>query len=146
MTITEPTTMLTDYAIAGTAFILAGFLLRAGWRNRQFSVFLWAAAFLFVAITAALGGTCHGFVMELSFAWNMLLWQIMLYAVSLASFSMLAGTILSTVPQRMQRWFLVGAVTKLALTWIHLSNQPRFSIAAMDYLMAMVIVFGLQAG
>ncbi|QYO68031.1 hypothetical protein [Leptolyngbya sp. 7M] len=47
MTITEPTTMLTDYVLAGIAFILAGFL-RVGWRRQQRSVCAWTAAFLFV--------------------------------------------------------------------------------------------------
>lgn len=144
MIITEPTTMLTDYAIAGAAFILAGFLFRAGWRNQQTSVSLWAAAFLFVAVAAALGGTCHGFVVELGSALNGVLWRIMIYAISLASFSMLVGTIVSSVSQRMRGWFFIGAVTKLVLTWINLMRLPRFGIAAIDYLTAMIIVLALQ--
>nr|RNJ70630.1 MAG: hypothetical protein EDM05_01185 [Leptolyngbya sp. IPPAS B-1204] len=144
MTITEPTTMLTDYVLAGIAFILAGFLARVGWRSQQRSVCFWAAAFLFVAIAAALGGSCHGLVVELGASLSMVLWQLMLYAVSLASLFMLVGTVWSRVSQRKQRWFLLAAIVKLAITWLHLLHQPHFTVVAVDYLISMLLVLALQ--
>jgi hypothetical protein len=129
---TEPTTTLTDYAIAVFGFIFAAFLLRVGWR-RQRSVCLWAVAFGFVAIAAGLGGTCHGFVRQLGTPLASCLWDLMIYALSLASFALLTGTIFGTVPQRQQNWMLAATFTKSLLTWTSLLYQPSFTIAACDY-------------
>jgi hypothetical protein len=144
MLITEPTTTLTDYAIAIVAFILTGFLLRVGWRRQQISVCLWAIAFGCVAIAAALGGTCHGFTLILGEPTSTNLWQIMIYTLSLASFAMLAGTFFSSVSKRWRPWALLAAMTKSAVVWISLIRLPEFEVVAIDYVAAMVIVLLLQ--
>lgn len=141
--ITEPTTTFTDYAIAVAAFIFAGSLLRIGGFNRQIAVRLWAAAFAWAAIAAALGGTCHGFALWLG-GLNSILWRLMLYALSLASLAMLAGTIFSSFSKKVRQWFLWAAIAKSAFTWAVLSHWPRFEVAAFDYGSAMVIVLVLQ--
>lgn len=141
---TEPTTTLTDYAIAVAALVFAISLLQIGWVKQQVSVRLWATAFFFVAVAAALGGTCHGFVTQLGSSLTRMLWVAMIYSLSLASFFMLTGTIFSSVGSKMQRWFLLGAITKSALTGAALIQTPRFEIAAFDYGSAMVIVLILQ--
>lgn len=142
--ITEPTTTLTDYAIALISLTLAERLLRVGWQNQQISVCFWAVAFGFVTIAAALGGTCHGFVLMLEAALSKLLWQMMIYAISLASFCLLAGTIFSSISRRSQPWALLAVTTKSSLIWISLIQLPRFDTAALDYGSAMVIVLLLQ--
>lgn len=144
MNITEPTTTLTDYLIAVVASILAVFLLRLGWANRQISVGLWAVAFGCVAAAAALGGTCHGFVGWLGESLSDWLWQTMIYALSLASFTMLAGTIVGSVSPKRQRWLLLGTAVKSILVWIGLVQKPEFEIAAVDYLVSMAVVLVLQ--
>jgi hypothetical protein len=141
---TEPTTTLTDYAIAVFTLIFAGSLLRVGWINQQTGVLLWAAAFGFVSVAAALGGTCHGFMLGLGEPLTQTLWELMIYTLTLASFSMLAGTIISSVPAKFQRWCLLGAVTKSTFAWTVLVHLPRFGVAAFDYAFAMAIVFVLQ--
>jgi hypothetical protein len=142
--ITEPITTLTDYAITIVALILAGFLLRVGWLNQQTSVCLWGAAFGCVALAAALGGTCHGFIRILGEPLDKVLWQLMIYVLSLASLAMLAGTIFSSVAKRWRRWALLAAAAKTALLWISLIQQPHFDIAAADYSAAMTVVLILQ--
>lgn len=144
MVLSEPTTTLTDYAIAIVAAIFAVCLGRIGWSNQQLSVRLWAAAFAFVAIAAALGGTWHGFGVGLEAPLKQRLWQMMLYALSVASFTMLAGTIISAVSLPIQRWLLLGVVGKSLLIWIGLLRLPRFETAAIDYLAAMGVVLFLQ--
>jgi hypothetical protein len=142
--LTEPTTTLTDYMIAVVAFILAGFLLRVGWVNRQVAVRWWAVAFASVAVAAALGGTCHGFVLQLGGTLTGHLWRLMIAALSGASFAMLVGTILSSAPAKVQHRLLGAAVGKSLLVWLALSQQPRFEIAAIDYLVSMGVILGLQ--
>jgi hypothetical protein len=142
--LSEPTTTLTDYAIAIVAAIFAVCLGRSGWSNQQLSVRLWSVAFAFVAMAAALGGSWHGFGLWLGTPLKQQLWQAMLYALSLASIAMLTGTIVSTVSPPLQRWLLLGAVGKSLLTWIELLRSPRFETAAIDYLVAMGMVLLLQ--
>src|SRR5262249_43586503 len=61
MQITEPVTMLTDYALAAASLVFAIFTARLiGPRNRV-SVWFWCAAFVTSGVAAALGGTYHGF-------------------------------------------------------------------------------------
>ena len=74
----EPTTVLTDYALAA----VSGFL---GFRLIGYSK-LWALAFLALALGALLGGTWHGF-------WqNDVLWKATTLTVGVASFGMVAGS------------------------------------------------------
>lgn len=74
MTISEPTTLLTDYLFAAVA-LLPGVRLwnrapASGWPPRR----LWAAAFLVGAAGAAAGGTVHGFRSSLLPPLRELLW------------------------------------------------------------------------
>lgn len=140
--ISEPTTTLTDYLIAVAAFIFAGLLLRRGYSQK--SVCWWAAAFAWVGLAAALGGTCHGFVLWLGNVWSARLWQIMVYALSFASVSMLVGTLYSCLPAKRRRFWLLVAFGKGIAIWTILLQMPQFNLAAADYISAMAIVLMLQ--
>jgi hypothetical protein len=78
VTIAEPVTTLTDYALAVVCAVL-------GWKLVSASK-LWAAAFLALAAAALLGGTWHGFVQ------SDLLWKATVLSVGIASFAMIAGS------------------------------------------------------
>jgi hypothetical protein len=144
MIITEPTTLLTDYAIAVEACVLAVFLLRIGRVRQQLAPQLWAAAFSFVAAAAVLGGTCHGFMGLLELDLLQTLWRTLTYCLSFASFFMLAATVLSALPRRLRLWALlaVGLRSSVHLGWA--INHTSFSAAVGDYLSAMLIVLILQ--
>jgi hypothetical protein len=74
----EPVTMLTDYALGAVSAYL-------GVRLFRFSKY-WALAFLALALAAFLGGTWHGF-------WQHdLLWKATILSVGVASFGMVAGS------------------------------------------------------
>ncbi|GAB4368501.1 MAG: hypothetical protein Kow00121_07680 [Elainellaceae cyanobacterium] len=143
MRITEPITMLTDYAIAIETLIFAVMLWRSE-AQKQVSVRCWAVALAAVGVAAFLGGTCHGFVVHLGRAWLITLWQLMFYLLSLASFLMLSATVVSTLPRRSQRWFILVAGTKSMLYLVWAANNRHFGYAIADYLSAMVIVLFLQ--
>lgn len=74
----EPVTMLTDYALGAVSAYL-------GVRLFRFSKY-WAIAFLALALAAFLGGTWHGFVQ------SDLLWKATILSVGVASFGMVAGS------------------------------------------------------
>jgi hypothetical protein len=145
MIITEPMTMLTDYLIALEAIVFAVVLLKVGFSKQQRSILLWAATFGCVAVAAFLGGTCHGFVSYLGNERVRVMWQIMVYCLGIASYLMLAATVISTLPRRVHRWVLLGFGVKslLYLYWAaYLMGNYAYSV--LDYLSAMVIVLLLQ--
>jgi len=76
--VNEPTTALTDYALAAVSIFL-------GLKLVEKSKF-WAVAFLALGLGALLGGTWHGF-------WqNDFLWKATTLSVGVASFGMVAGS------------------------------------------------------
>lgn len=144
MLITEPITMLTDYAIAVEIFVFAILLFRKSYLQKHFAISLWAVAFVFVGLAAALGGTCHGFTYYLRDASLRLLWYFMIYFLSFASFFMLMAAVFSTLSRPLQVWFLIGAAIK---SWIYLSwtvTHDHFAYAIVDYLSAMIVVLLLE--
>ncbi|MBD3881800.1 hypothetical protein IFO70_08545 [Phormidium tenue FACHB-886] len=143
MLITEPVTTFTDYAIALESLIFAGLLFHRGAIWRQRSIQLWGAAFAAVAVAAALGGTCHGFIVGLGDRAEEL-WQGMVYALSAASFFMLLASIKSSLPRRWRRvcYVGVGIKTVVVLGWMmsQYTADNIFSYGAADYLFSMLVV------
>src|SRR2546422_3390223 len=91
MQITEPVTMLTDYALAAASLYFAYLLARIlGPRNRV-SAWLWCAAFLASAIAALLGGIYHGFTFHFDAATLRCLWNLVVYATGLSTGCMVGG-------------------------------------------------------
>ncbi|MBI4781377.1 MAG: hypothetical protein HY785_08615 [Oscillatoriophycideae cyanobacterium NC_groundwater_1537_Pr4_S-0.65um_50_18] len=148
MTITEPLTMLTDYAIALQSSGFGILLFRLGRRRQQMAIQLWAIAFGSVAIAALLGGSCHGFALLIEFSTLLLLWKLMLFALSLAGNFMLFAAIKSRLPRRWQAWAggLVGVKLLAYLSWIVLNPSPEdaFVYGVVDYLSAMLLVLLLE--
>lgn len=141
--LTEPITTLTDYGIALESLMLGGMLWRSQ-TQQQVAMRCWSVALIAVAVAALLGGTCHGFVMDLERSWVLALWQMMLYALSVASFLMLVATGVSTLTQRWQRWFLVLALSKSVVYWLWIGTARQLTVAIADYLSTMGIVLLLQ--
>ena len=147
MLISEPITTLTDYAIALESLVLGSILLDRGIARGQLAPQLWGVAFGSVAVAAGLGGTCHGFVLELDNRIVRVLWQGMVYALSFASFFMLLAAIKSSLSARYQRWGFwgVGAKSAVFLGWTisSYSADQVFSFGVADYLSSMLMVLAL---
>ena len=146
--ITEPITMLTDYAIAIQTSGFSVLLLKLGQFRQQSAVQFWAAAFGSVAVAAVLGGTCHGFTQIFAPSTLALLWKIMLLALSLAGCFMLFATLKSSLSRHWQRWgsVLVGIKLSVYLSWTvaHPSLENAFVYGVVDYLAAMLWVLLLE--
>ena len=140
MIITEPITMLTDYAIGLEALIFAISLFWLGQIHQQRSQQWWGVAFVFVAMAAITGGTYHGFLHNFSRSVILMLWRGINYALSLASFWMLAATVVSTLPRRWQRWWLTVAGLKTLAYLLLVGTPDSFAYAIADYVSAMVVV------
>jgi hypothetical protein len=91
MHVTEPVTMLTDYALAVASLVFALLTRRIiGSRNRVCAWF-WCAAFVACAVAAAAGGTYHGFTEYLDPGMRRMLWNLTVYAMGAAGAFITAG-------------------------------------------------------
>lgn len=126
MSVSEPTTLLTDYVLAAVCVWL-GFKLFSTTR-------FWALAFLALALAALLGGTWHGFVQ------SDLLWKATVLAVGVASFGMVVGSALATTAGAARR-FLVGfAAAKLLAYTVWMIGHDEFIWVIADTGSALAVV------
>ena len=89
MSISEPSTLLTDYVLAAVALAFAGAWPPRRARATARRARWWAAAFALGAVAALAGGIVHGFVAWLPPWWRAALWTTTLMSTALA------GTLLS---------------------------------------------------
>ena len=91
MQITEPVTLLTDFALSAASLYFAFLLARMlGPRNRV-SAWLWCAAFIASSISALLGAIYHGFTPSFDASTLRVLWGVIVYAIGLSSGLMIGG-------------------------------------------------------
>ncbi len=145
MTITEPVTLLTDYALGTLSVVLAGFLLRAGRVSGQVSPQLWAAAFLGMAGASLFGGSYHGFTLVLPEITQRVLWKATVYSAGLASFFLLSAAVAATVGRPLSRWLIAAAGLKLLVYAVWMASHDDFRYVIYDYAPSMLVVLGLQA-
>src|SRR5205814_7529971 len=91
MQISEPVTMLTDFALSAASLCFAILLARIlGPRNRV-SAWLWCAAFIASSIAALLGGIYHGFTPHFDAPTLRIIWDLILYAIGVSTGLMIGG-------------------------------------------------------
>ncbi len=144
MQATEPTTLLTDYALGALTGFLAGLLFRVRRLRAEVSVTLWAFALAAAALAAFTGGTFHGFTLYLGKLPAEILWKVTVYSIGVASSCMLAGTIVASVSRRIGRWLLLATVLKLALYAAWMTGHDDFRWVIYDYALSMLGVLLLQ--
>ena len=134
--ISEPMTLATDYLLAAvTAFLALRILQRSEGQNARR---LWGAAFVALALGAALGGTHHGFQVDA-------LWKPTVLVIGLASGGMLAGSALATTRGRLRHVLLALTVVKLAAFSLWTWRDDRFIWVVADTGLAFVLVALLHA-
>ena len=140
MTIAEPMTLLTDYALAGVTGWLGWLMFRA--REGQAARSSWALAFAALTVAAALGGTHHGFAPQLSEGTLSVLWKTTVLAVGVASFTMLAGSTVAATTGGLRKVLLTLAAAKLALysAWMLAHSEYIYVIADTGITMAALVV------
>lgn len=84
MRITEPTTMLSDYALAALCLYFAAVLWSGSRQAGGRRVGLWIASFLVTALAALAGGTAHGFRWSLGDRWDSV-WTVTVWSIVASS-------------------------------------------------------------
>jgi hypothetical protein len=136
-------TFLTDYALAGVTGWLGWLLFRAqeGHAARSY----WAVAFAALALSAALGGTYHGFAPSLAEGTQNLLWKVTVMAVGVGTFGMVVGTAIGTTTGTLRKLLLSVAAAKLVIYLAWMLSHDSFLYAIVDTGIAMAVV-GLLHG
>jgi hypothetical protein len=125
MIVTEPATMLTDYALA---LMCALFALRLHRGSEGRSVGLWVAAFSVTAFAALAGGTAHGFRLPLGESWSLVWWVTVLSIAFGSSLLVAAGTRSAMRPQAVDE-----RVRREGILW--LKRAIAVSLAALAMLL-----------
>lgn len=142
MTLAEPATLLTDYALAAVCAYLSVKLLTQEPAARP--VKLWGVAFAFVALSALAGGTWHGFAANLDAQMLAALWKITVYAIGVFDLLMVAGTVSATIPRRAQRWIMLIVGLKFLLYAAWMAGHDAFVYVVLDSAGAMVVLLLLH--
>jgi hypothetical protein len=135
MSFSEPTTMATDYVLAVLCGVFALRLWRVGTGAAQASVCSWAAGFACFGLASLAGGTFHGFSMLFSQAVLEELWKVAVYAIGLASFFLLTGTLRASI--------LIPYVQLIAYV-LWMATHDDFRYAIYDYAFTNLSIVGLQ--
>jgi hypothetical protein len=135
MLVSEPTTMLTDYALALLgAFFAVSLYLRSSGRKMS----LWITAFSVIALAALAGGTAHGFRVPLGESW-VTVQRITVFSIALGSALLITAGIRSAIyPQTLDRnaryighrWLKRAVVISsvgLVVLVLKLSPHPQFN-------------------
>jgi hypothetical protein len=93
MKLTEPATMLTDYALA---LLCAFFALSLHRRSKGRWTGLWVAAFSVTGFAALAGGTAHGFRVPLGESWGVV-WKTTVVSIAAGSALLIAAGALSAL-------------------------------------------------
>jgi hypothetical protein len=119
MQITEPVTMLTDYALAAASLYFAYLLARILSPRNRVSAWLWCAGFLASAVAALLGGIYHGFASDFDASTLRSMWNIAVFVMGLSGGCMVGGIHAAYVRREdgTVKWIASGVlVTLIGLT------------------------------
>lgn len=145
MQLTDVSTMLTDYLLAAVTAALAFALLRRA-RGRA-AVTVHAIGFAALAVSAAAGGTYHGFALELSAGTLDALWKVTTWSVGVFGFCIVAGAAVAYTrgPARFALVAAAGAVLVAYLAWMLTHDEFRFVIYDTAFAMLLLAALSLYA-
>ena len=132
MTIHEPATLLTDYALAVLAAGLMVALLRADSPRSSARTWL-AVAMGLVGLSALVGGTYHGFAPEWLAAVAAAVWKLTLVTIHLVSAALALCWSNEVLPPRWQGRARGVIAVKLAVFAVWAVSHPVFAVVIADY-------------
>jgi hypothetical protein len=133
VTISEPTTLITDYLLGTLSELCAILLIRRNTALRQRSIQWWAFALFAAALGSYVGGTYHGFRHALDPAVATVLWKVTTISMGVASFFLLTAAITAAFTGQDRRWLIAGAALKLAIYVGWMLGHDEFRFVIYDY-------------
>lgn len=144
MRITEPTTMVTDYILAGMGIFFGRKLFLRGQEINQQAIRLWAVAFVAMALGALAGGTSHGFANYLGDLGQTITWKLTVYAIGIASVCLAAAAIHAHFTGLTRKFLLAVVVIKFLVYAVWMVNHDDFEYVINDYAPTMLFVLLLE--
>ena len=129
VSISEPTTLLTDYILAIVSIVFGLLLLRS--RTHR-GTLLWSIGFLSLAAAGITGGSFHGFRLMMSESAHRSLWNITLLLIGASAAFMISGALTGPLSRygKNTRWHAAGLTVSIAGVVIqqgHMSLHPSFN-------------------
>lgn len=137
MSVYEPTTLVTDYLLAGLGVYLTWRL----WQARELlgsAGVWWLRAMGLLGFSAFLGGSYHGFAPNFPALVDEIWWRLVLAIIALLGFSLGAALVAEVARGRMRRVIRVGLSIKLLAVLGVILVRPYFLVAIIDYGSAML--------
>lgn len=144
MKITEPTTMITDYLVAGLSLYFWWRLWNEARDRGAQAASWWSWAFFATAVGAVAGGTSHGFTLYLGETGWLICWKLTVYALAVASLCLLVAGLISTFRGRARTVLMILAVLKFTLYALFMIRENDFDYVIYDYGSTMIVVLLLQ--
>mgnify|MGYP001572098750 FL=1 len=140
--------MATDYVLVALCGFFAWRLWRIGKGAAQASVCSWAAGFACFGLASLAGGTFHGFSTIFSEAVLQELWTFTAYAIGLASFFLLTGTLSACIMPSVRRVAMLIPYIQLILYAFWMATHDDFRYVIYDYAFTnlSIVVLQLHAG
>ena len=165
MTISEPSTLITDYLLGSLTAVLAWRMIAVrlkpdptlgkggkpdptlGERRapRHQAVLYWGWALAATAVGSFAGGTYHGFGPAMAPASATLLWKITTLAMGVASVCLTAGAVTAAFIGSTRRTLLMAAVVKLVAYSAWMLTHDAFAYVIGEYGSTLLLVLGLLA-
>jgi hypothetical protein len=133
VTISEPTTLITDYLLGTLSEVCGVLLLKQNGALRQASIRFWALALFAAATGSYVGGTYHGFQHALSAQVASLLWKATTISMGVASFLLLCAAFSAAFSRQDRAWLIGGAALKLAIYIGWMIGHDEFRYVIYDY-------------
>jgi hypothetical protein len=135
----EPTTVLTDLALAALAVFLA-LRLRRSAEPLPLARKLWVAAFLLSALGAVVGGLRHALAEETASLARRELWSFTYILLGLANLAFLAGLVRSFVPSWLRAPAIVLLVLRYAVVTVVLLRVHELRLVVADFALSLVLI------
>ncbi|HKT33867.1 MAG TPA: hypothetical protein VJR03_03475 [Nitrospira sp.] len=142
--VTEPATMLTDYALGVLCTYFSWQLGKSQQARTQMSVRCWAAGMGALAVASFAGGTVHGGALILSGAVLSALWKATAFMIGLASFSFFVGTLAASVRLPLRRLLMGVPILQLVIYTVWLITHTNFRYVIYNYGVTFTVIFLIQ--
>lgn len=141
MTLSEPTTLASDWLLAAAALVLGLRLRSGGAGDRLRSRRLWSAAFLVGAGAAFAGGIVHGFAPSLWPSAHAFCWAAVLVGTGVTASLILGGTVLATATGAWRTALLSGAAAQLGAYLVVIGASASIRHAIWNGALAIALTF-----
>jgi hypothetical protein len=143
VSLSEPTTLITDYVLAVISTVFGVVLLRS--RTHR-GTLLWSIGFLSLAAAGLTGGSFHGFRLMISEGAHRSLWNITCLLIGASAAFMISGALTGPLSRygKNTRWHAAGlilSIVGLVIQQSHLSLHPNFNHNDLFHCVQIVAVF-----